>query len=134
MYRVATEIKFCYGHRLLGYEGPCQHPHGHNCKVEVYLKGDQLDHRHILVDFGDVEKNVLNWILKNLDHKMILQKNDPLVKPLQDLGEPVFLLETSPTAEMIAKLIYDHCLSEKLPLDEVRVWETDACWAAYRKD
>ena len=29
-YRVTVQIHFCYGHRLLDYEGACAHPHGHN--------------------------------------------------------------------------------------------------------
>ena len=30
MYRVYKDIHFCYGHRLLDYDGKCAHPHGHN--------------------------------------------------------------------------------------------------------
>ena len=27
-YRVTVQIHFCYGHRLLDYDGACAHPHG----------------------------------------------------------------------------------------------------------
>ena len=40
-------------------------------------------------------------------HKMILRHDDPLVKPLQSLGEPIFVLDSNPTVERIARLIYD---------------------------
>ena len=34
---------------------------------------------------------------------MLLRHDDPLVKPLQQLGEPVFLLDSNPTVERIAE-------------------------------
>ena len=109
------------------------HPHGHNARVEILLSGDQLDERHILYEFGDLKELIKNWIDEELDHKMLLRRDDPIVKPLQDLGEPVYLFDTNPTAEAIAKLIYEYCVQKKLPVEEVKVWETDSSWAAYRK-
>ncbi len=35
MYRVTIEIDFCYGHRLLDYQGKCAHPHGHNGRGQI---------------------------------------------------------------------------------------------------
>ena len=35
MYVVTKRIDFCYGHRLLDYDGVCKHPHGHNAAVEI---------------------------------------------------------------------------------------------------
>lgn len=117
----------------MSYEGPCMHPHGHNGRAEIYLAGDQLDQRHILYEFGDLKELIKTWIDSELDHKMLLRKDDPLVSPLKELGEPVYLFDTNPTAEAIAKLIYDYCALKKLPIEEVRVWETESSWAAYRK-
>lgn len=133
MYKVFKEIHFCYGHRLLDYDGPCKHPHGHNSRVEVHLQGEHLDKRHILYEFGDLKKIVKAWIDETFDHKMLLRADDPLVKPLQELGEPVYLFDVNPTAEAIAKRIFEYCESKKLPIDEVRVWETDSSYAAYRR-
>lgn len=133
MYRVSKEIHFCYGHRLMSYEGPCMHPHGHNGKVEIHLKGEELDKRHILYEFGDLKEIVKGWIDETLDHKMLLRRDDPLVKPLKELGEPVYLFDTNPTAEAIAKLIFDYCFEKKMPVEEIRVWETESSFAAYRR-
>ena len=133
MYRVCKEIHFCYGHRLMNYEGPCMHPHGHNGKVEIHLKAEALDQRHILYEFGDLKELIKGWIDDKLDHKMLLRRDDPLVKPLQQLGEPVFLFDTNPTAEAIAHLIYDYCFEKKLPVEEIKVWETESSFAAYRR-
>jgi len=130
MYTVTKEIHFCYGHRLLDYEGKCAHPHGHNGKVEIELEG-RLDKRGMVYDFGDIKEIVQKWVDKELDHKMILQKSDPLVKILEKLGEPCFLMDENPTAESLAKLIYDHAKGKKLPISKVTFWETASSSATY---
>lgn len=117
----------------MDYEGPCMHPHGHNGKVDILLKGETLDQRHILYEFGDLHDKVGKWVDETLDHRMLLRRDDPLVKPLKELGEPVYLFETSPTAEAIAKVIYDYCVTQRLPVEEIRVWETESSYAAYRE-
>ena len=43
MYLVTKRIEFCYGHRLLDYDGVCKHPHGHNAVAEIDVRTDQLD-------------------------------------------------------------------------------------------
>ncbi|MBI3326298.1 MAG: 6-carboxytetrahydropterin synthase, partial [Nitrospinae bacterium] len=37
MYKITKELHFCYGHRLMDYQGQCAHPHGHNGKIEIRL-------------------------------------------------------------------------------------------------
>jgi 6-pyruvoyltetrahydropterin/6-carboxytetrahydropterin synthase len=124
MFRVTKEIEFCYGHRLLHYDGKCRHPHGHNGRCEIELFAERLDKRGMVFDFEDIKKTVQTWIDNELDHKMLLNKEDPYVEVFQKLGEPVFLVEGNPTAENIAKTIYDY---------EVRLWETPHSFAAYKK-
>ena len=47
MFRVSREIDFCYGHRLLEYDGICKHPHGHNAVAEIEIRTESLDARFI---------------------------------------------------------------------------------------
>src|ERR1043165_8824388 len=108
MYSVTKQIEFCYGHRLLDYDGICKHPHRHNALVEIEVQASELDRRDMVWDFGDIKAAVEGWIDDALDHKMLLRRDDPLVEALQQLGEPVFLLDSNPTVERIARLIYDH--------------------------
>jgi 6-pyruvoyltetrahydropterin/6-carboxytetrahydropterin synthase len=133
MFRVTREIDFCYGHRLLQYEGKCRHLHGHNGTAVIAIEGDQLDHRGMLVDFSDIKSAVSTWIDENLDHRMLLRRDDPVVPVLQEMGEPLYLLDENPTAENIAKLIFDQSKKLKLPVPivEVRLWETPKCFATY---
>jgi 6-pyruvoyltetrahydropterin/6-carboxytetrahydropterin synthase len=131
MYLVTKRIDFCYGHRLLDYDGICKHPHGHNAVVEVDVRTDRLDARNMVADFSDIKRLVKGWIDRELDHKMILREDDPLVAPLEALGEPVFKLESNPTVERIAKLIFDMTRDQGLDVVTVRVWETPTSFAAY---
>ena len=133
MFRVVREIEFCYGHRLLNYDGKCRYLHGHNGKAVIALEGEHLDQRGMVVDFSDIKKQVSAWIDSNLDHRMILNKADPVVKYLQQQGEPIFLIDANPTAENIAKLIFDFAKSQKLPVAEVSLWETFKSYATYRE-
>jgi len=62
---------------------------------------------------------------------MILRHDDPLVKPLQALGEPIFIVDSNPTVERIARLIFDISRQNNLPVVRVTVWETPTSWATY---
>jgi 6-pyruvoyltetrahydropterin/6-carboxytetrahydropterin synthase len=134
MYSVTKRIDFCYGHRLLDYDGVCKHPHGHNAVAEIEVRTESLDPRNMVVDFSDIKRLVKGWIDRELDHKMILRHDDPLVAPLQRLGEPIYLLDSNPTVERIARLIFDISRQEHLPVVRVTVWETPTSWATYSGD
>lgn len=131
MFSVTKRIEFCYGHRLMNYDGVCRHPHGHNAVVEIDLRADTLDQRNMVADFNDIKRIVKGWIDRELDHKMILRKDDPLAAALQKMGDPVYLLDSNPTAERIAQLIFDKSREHGLPVARVTVWETPTSWATY---
>jgi 6-pyruvoyltetrahydropterin/6-carboxytetrahydropterin synthase len=131
MFSVTKRIEFCYGHRLMNYDGICRHPHGHNAVVEIDIRSDTLDHRNMVTDFSDIKRIVKGWIDRELDHKMILRTDDPLADVLRTMGEPVYLLDSNPTAERIAQLIYDVSREQGLPVSRVTVWETPSSWATY---
>ena len=131
MYSVTKRIEFCYGHRLMDYDGVCRHPHGHNAVVEIDISAATLDSRNMVADFSDIKRVVKGWIDRELDHKMILRRDDPLADALRGLGEPMFLLDTNPTVERIAQLIFDITREQGLPVSRVTVWETPTSWATY---
>ena len=62
---------------------------------------------------------------------MLLRHDDPLVKPLQQLGEPVFICHSNPTVERIAQLIFRQASQQGLPVVRVKVWETPTSYAEY---
>jgi len=132
MFRVTREIHFCYGHRLLQYEGKCKHLHGHNGKAVITLEADALDRLGMVVDFSRLKEVVQTWIDQTLDHKMILHRDDPALPHLRQMGEPFFTLDANPTAENIARLIFDYTRAQGFPVVEVSLWETENCYATYR--
>ena len=132
MYRVTREIRFCYGHRLLNYDGKCRHLHGHNGRAVITLEAGQLDPLGMVLDFSRIKEVVTDWIEKTFDHRMLLHENDPVVPFLRQQGEPVFLMDVNPTAENIARLIFEYVAGQGFPVIEVRLWETDDACAVYR--
>ena len=134
MFVVTRKINFCYGHRLLNYEGKCRYLHGHNGCAVIALKSNDLDERGMVLDFKDIKDVVANWIDQNLDHRMILNQDDPVVPHLRELGEPMHLIDTNPTAENIAKLIFDFTQGQGFPVWSVDLWETPNCFATFRAD
>jgi 6-pyruvoyltetrahydropterin/6-carboxytetrahydropterin synthase len=131
MFRVTREIHFCYGHRLLNYDGKCRHLHGHNGKAVITLEGDALDRLGMVMDFSQIKRVVGRWIDETIDHTMLLHKDDPVLPMLQKQGERVHVLDVNPTAENIAKLIYDFTAGQGFPVVEVRLWETESSYATY---
>lgn len=130
-YTVTKELWFCYGHRLLNYDGKCKYFHGHNAKVEITLGGAKLDRRGMVVDFTDIKTTLQPWIDENLDHKMLLCKDDPMISVMKEKGEPFYEMKDNPTAENIAKLIFHEAVKKRLPVQSVKLWETESSCATY---
>ncbi len=122
MFEVCVEHTFAAGHALRGYKGKCENVHGHNYRIHVTVQGEELDSIGLLVDFVDV-KRLLHTTSEYLDHRFI---ND--LPPFDVIN---------PSAENIAKYFYDGinaglAAERGVRLSEVKVWETDVTYAAYR--
>jgi 6-pyruvoyltetrahydropterin/6-carboxytetrahydropterin synthase len=121
MFEVAVEHTFAAGHALRNYRGKCENVHGHNYRVQVIVRGEQLDHAGMLADFT-VLKRLLREISEPLDHVFL---ND--IEPFNTVN---------PSAENMAKYIFEK-MAEGLKVEnpaaitEVKVWETDVQYAAY---
>lgn len=131
MFRVTKEIHFCYGHRLLNYAGKCRHLHGHNGKAVITLEAPSLDELGMVVDFSAIKRVIGKWIDDTLDHKMLLHRNDPIIPEFETQGEPFVTIDANPTAENIARLIYEQAAKNGMPVTEVTLWETENSFATY---
>ena len=119
MHELKVESSFSAAHHLLNYNGECENQHGHNWKVEAYIRGSELDKSNLLIDFKVLKKE-LNAILDTLDHKDI--------NTLPDFEG------VSPSSEIISKYIYKK-LKEKIACTYKRsVWETEKACASYFED
>lgn len=133
MFRVAKEIEFCYGHRLLDYDGKCRFLHGHNGRAVIVLEGSDLDRRGMLMDFSDIKRSIASWIDATLDHRMILNERDPVIEYLRAQQEPILTIPENPTAENIARMIFRYARDLQFPVVEVSLWETSQSYASYRE-
>lgn len=132
MYSVTKEVRFCYGHRLLGHAGKCRHLHGHNARALIRLESDTLDPLGLVVDFKKIGDHVKSWLDAEIDHNLLLHRSDPVLPILQEAGERVHVMDENPSAENIARLIFDHVAKAGFPVVEVTLYETDSAVASYR--
>lgn len=123
MFEIGIRDEFAAAHAICGYNGPCERLHGHNYRVEVALRGRDLDDRGLLFDFREV-KRLLGAILDDLDHRL-----------LNDLDA---FAEISPTSEGLARYIHGRLkpdlIAAGFTLTRVTVWETDRAWASYSEE
>ena len=63
----------------------------------------------------------------------LLCKDDPIIPVLREAGERFYVTEENPTAEHIARLIFEKVEAAGYPVAEVVVEETDSCLASYQK-
>ncbi|MDR1301335.1 MAG: 6-carboxytetrahydropterin synthase QueD [Treponema sp.] len=124
MFSVRVEADFAAAHFLSHYHGKCERLHGHNYRVRLWSRGENLSEGGMLVDFG-ILKTILRQITADLDHRNL---ND----------NPVF--NNDPSAERIASFIFNK-VEELMPcfhLDPVLLWavevfETPTSMARYER-
>lgn len=131
MFQVSEIVHFCYGHRLLDYVGKCARVHGHNGKVEIVVAAETLDARGFVMDFSDLQASAQSFIDAQLDHRLLLRHDDPLVPLLAAQGEAFVVLDVNPSAENLAKLIFDHLRGLDFPVVAIRFFETETSVAVY---
>jgi 6-pyruvoyltetrahydropterin/6-carboxytetrahydropterin synthase len=112
--RLDVEFYFAAAHRLPRYEGPCFRMHGHNYKFFVTVEGDVDPATGMIADFGVIKSVVGEEVLARVDHRNL---ND--------------ILE-NPTAENIARWIWEALKPRMADLVEVRLFEIPDSCVTYR--
>lgn len=129
MWIIDKQFDFCYGHRVYTQKldaeycenkngsCKCRHLHGHQGRVQVFLESEILS-QGMVTDFNHLGW-LKNFIDDNIDHKFIIDENDPLFNvlveyPFAELTginmfdrtrmEPVYVPETSLIAGHTIKL------------------------------
>jgi 6-pyruvoyltetrahydropterin/6-carboxytetrahydropterin synthase len=130
-YTVSKTFSFCYGHRLLNDPGRCGHLHGHTARATFVMEGCKLDECGMVVHFDRLKETLGSWIDGHLDHWLLLAHDDPLAGILSQAGERLFLMQVNPTAENIARILFDKAREFGLPILRVEVWESESSKATY---
>jgi 6-pyruvoyltetrahydropterin/6-carboxytetrahydropterin synthase len=118
MFELLIKSDISSAHYLRGYQGKCKELHGHTWKIEVVISGEKLNKIGMVSDFTFL-KQKLNQILCKLDHTC--------------LNQTAYFKKYNPTAENIAKFIYDSFKKSVKPVKvkEVRIWESDNSCVIY---
>jgi 6-pyruvoyltetrahydropterin/6-carboxytetrahydropterin synthase len=131
MYTITKDVFFCYGHRLMGHPGKCRHVHGHGVKASITVTAAALNEQGMVCDFADVSAIATRYIDAELDHNLLLHRDDPLVPALEQGGERCLLLDEHPTAEVLACMIYNQVKAAGIQVQSVTLWETSSACARY---
>jgi 6-pyruvoyltetrahydropterin/6-carboxytetrahydropterin synthase len=89
MWKIDKQFSFCYGHRVWvqkleaeycargDTKTKCRHLHGHEGLVHVFLEAEQLNPQAMVTDFKHIGW-LKNFLDDYVDHKFIIDRNDPL--------------------------------------------------------
>lgn len=133
MYTVTKEVYFCYGHRLMQHAGKCRHLHGHSVKASITVQANDLDDQGMVCDFSELAACAAEFIEQELDHNLLLHRDDPLLPLLETAKERFLALPEHPTAEYLAKMIHDFVKRQGYDVTGVTLWETASACATYRE-
>jgi 6-pyruvoyltetrahydropterin/6-carboxytetrahydropterin synthase len=133
MYSITKEIYFCYGHRLMNHRGKCRNLHGHSVKAAITINAEQLDTQGMVCDFADIGTCANDYIEQQLDHNFLLHKDDPIVPLLTQNNERFMVLDEHPTAEVLAKMIFQYIKGKGFNVTQVVLWETASSYACYQE-
>jgi len=119
MYKLSVKTQISGAHSLRKYEGDCSRLHGHNWKIIIEVRCEQLDEIGMGIDFGrltEISENISN----RFDHRNINE-----IPPFDEIN---------PTAENLARYFYTEAgkqLPQGVNIAAVRLWETDDYMVEY---
>ena len=125
------------GHRLVkDYPHKCRNVHGHEYMAEIEIQSENLDEYDFVVDFAELKEKVKGWIDDNLDHGFICCKHDnSMIQFLVSDKQKIYIIDNNPTAEIIAKLLFDKATKlmnhDDISVSKVKVWETPDSFATF---
>ena len=137
MYILKTEASFDSAHFLAGYEGKCSNIHGHRWKIILEVKTEELkddvQHRGMYVDFGELKKD-LRELADSMDHALIIEKNtlkETTLEALKSENFHIIALDFRPTAENMARDFHEKIKALGYNMHAVTVYETPTNGATY---
>lgn len=107
------QFEFEAAHFLPFHQGNCRNLHGHSYKLQVGVTGEPHDigpQTGMIMDFGDLKLIVKNVFLDDLDHSTL---------------NKIF---ENPTAEVMARWMFDELKIRIAGLYGVRLWETSGSY------
>ncbi len=122
MYEIKITRFFSAAHFLRDYHGKCEALHGHNWKVEVMVRREDLGEGNMALDFSRL-KRLTEDVLKTLDH--------------QNLNALPYFKDQNPSSEAIARYVFQQIekslAKEPVTVYRVNAWESRDSCAGYMK-
>ena len=120
MFELKVVSHLAAAHQLKDLAGPCERLHGHNWKIEVRVRGDDLEHSGLLIDFKTV-KQATEQVIQEMDHHFLNE-----LEPFRD---------RSPSSENIAQHVFQslarHLNNDRVKVSSVTAWESETACATY---
>lgn len=139
MYYLKSEAAFDSAHFLKGYKGKCSNIHGHRWRVVATIYSENLNSdvqtSGMVMDFKTL-KSHLRELCEYLDHAFICERasmQEKTYEAFKNEGFRIVEIDKRPTAENLAKYIFDILKEKGLPMKTVEVYETPTNCAIYEE-
>jgi 6-pyruvoyltetrahydropterin/6-carboxytetrahydropterin synthase len=112
--RIKKLYRWEMGHRLMLHPGPCRNLHGHSYRAEIELVGTP-DEQGMVLEFAEISA-IMNPIVDQLDHSLMLHQEDPLIPDLSAHGMNIVAVSFHPTTEELGRWMLERfCQSADFP-------------------
>ena len=122
MFEVTVEDEFSAAHFLKLYDGTWEHRHGHDWRVAVVVRSEELDSIGVVVDF--------EWLKPTLK-KILSEFNERSLNDVPAFKDKKLNTSTENIAKMIADRLVEAMPKSGARLVKVTVWETREASASY---
>lgn len=121
MFELKIVNHFAAAHQLRMVAKKCENLHGHNWKVEVCVRGEQLNQAGVLIDFGELKQH-LAAVMATLDHQFL---ND------LEMFDADFPPSSENIAIFIARSLQEAIGDRAIRVFSVTTWESENASATY---
>lgn len=140
MYKMVKILSgYTCAHRQHGHDGHCAWVHGYSRSFELHLRSENLNENGFVFDFGKF-KPVSEWLHELLDHRLLINEGDPLLKGFQKLeekGGAKLTVLANVSMESVSKLAFDqweqYFAENGVELYGVLCWENERNAGGYFK-
>ena len=134
MYTIRKQFKMELAHQLTHAFSKCcsSQVHGHSYICELFFTSEELNKDGMVIDFGEVKQRIGKYI-ESWDHCLVMSSNmsQEYLKTLKKYNKNFKIVNYNPTAENMAKDMFDYVKKYIPELEMVRLYETATGWAEY---
>lgn len=128
---IEKKYYFYAAHRNKGGGIKCGRIHGHTYDVKCHFKFNEINESGITYLFSDIDK-LVEPIIKEYCHWLLLHEKDSLVDILQKANEPIKIMPFETSAENMSLFFFTRIKNEtNLPIIKLELAETKSSNITY---